>query len=87
MFRKAVEKIDRCLQQSVIILLRIYQRCISPFLGNHCRFYPSCSEYARESFQRFGFLHGSWLTFLRLCRCHPFCQGGNDPVPELKQKK
>ncbi|MCP5169463.1 MAG: membrane protein insertion efficiency factor YidD [Hahellaceae bacterium] len=64
-----------------VFLLKAYQYCISPLLGNNCRFYPSCSSYAITAIDRFGFLKGSFLALRRLLRCHPFAQGGLDPVP------
>ena len=66
----------------LIALIRIYQWLISPWLGNHCRFYPSCSEYAREAIERHGAVRGSWLAIRRLLRCHPWHPGGVDPVLE-----
>ena len=63
------------------LLIRIYQLCVSPLLGPACRFYPSCSQYALESIQRFGFSPGHWLALRRLGRCHPWHPGGFDPVP------
>jgi putative membrane protein insertion efficiency factor len=65
----------------ITALIRLYQRTLSPLLGPKCRFYPSCSNYALEAVQRFGILHGSWLTLRRLGRCHPWHPGGIDPVP------
>ena len=67
----------------VLFLLRGYKRWISPLLGQRCRYYPSCSQYTAQAVDRFGTLHGSWLGVKRICRCHPFCEGGFDPVPEL----
>jgi len=65
----------------VILLLRGYKRYISPLLGQNCRFYPSCSEYAMEAIRRHGHLEGGLLAARRLSRCHPLNEGGHDPVP------
>jgi len=62
-------------------IIGCYQRFISPLLGNNCRFYPSCSSYAREAVARHGVLRGVWLSAGRVCRCHPLHPGGVDPVP------
>jgi putative membrane protein insertion efficiency factor len=62
-------------------LIGAYQRYVSPLLGPRCRFYPSCSAYAREAIARYGLLRGAWLSLCRLARCHPFSAGGLDPVP------
>ncbi len=59
-----------------------YQREISPRRGPCCRFYPTCSEYARIAVERYGALRGSWLAARRLARCTPLNKGGYDPVPE-----
>ena len=67
----------------LIIILRLYKALISPFLGSRCRFYPSCSDYAREAIDRYGALRGGWLAIKRLGRCHPWCNSGIDPVPDL----
>ncbi len=66
-----------------ILILRGYQLVVSPFLGNRCRFYPSCSEYMIIAVRRFGVFKGTMMGFKRLGRCHPLCEGGFDPVPEL----
>lgn len=63
-----------------LILLRFYKSAISPYLGNNCRFTPTCSEYAMEAIQRYGACKGSWMALKRLLRCNPFCKGGYDPV-------
>ena len=62
-------------------LIRGYQLAISPFLGPRCRFYPSCSHYAIEAIETHGSLRGTWLTIKRISRCHPWHEGGFDPVP------
>ena len=66
----------------LLLLLAIYRRLISPLLGPRCRYVPTCSSYAVEAVQRHGALRGSWLTLKRLLRCHPFAEGGYDPVPD-----
>ena len=66
----------------LLLLLRAYKLGISPFLGQNCRFYPSCSEYAAEAIREFGALKGGALATRRLCKCHPWHPGGLDPVPE-----
>ncbi len=63
-------------------IIRAYQLVLSPVLGANCRFHPSCSEYAREAIESHGAARGSWLSLKRLGRCHPFNQGGSDPVPD-----
>lgn len=68
-----------------IVLLKGYQRIIAPIfisLGVRCRFEPSCSHYTMEAVQKHGSLLGATLGTYRLLRCHPFCRGGHDPVPE-----
>ena len=67
--------------RGMLLLIRGYQRVISPALPASCRFYPSCSQYAIEAITRHGALKGSWLAARRLARCHPFHPGGVDPVP------
>ena len=64
----------------VIGVLRLYRRWVSPLLPAACRFYPSCSCYAIESFEKYGVGRGALLTLLRLAKCHPFHPGGYDPV-------
>jgi putative membrane protein insertion efficiency factor len=68
----------------VVVLLRLYQRGISPAFGPRCRYYPSCSEYAVQAVQRFGILRGLLLAAWRLLRCNPWSRGGYDPVDEQR---
>jgi len=69
------------MQRLLIGLLRGYQCLISPLLGNHCRFYPTCSHYAIEAIETHGAVRGTGLALGRLLRCHPWHAGGYDPVP------
>lgn len=69
---------------SLIGLLTIYRYVISPWLGNHCRFYPTCSAYAQAAIREFGALKGIILTLWRLLRCHPGHPGGYDPIVHKK---
>jgi len=69
-------------RRALIGLVRAYQYLVSPFLGVHCRFYPSCASYAHEAIDRHGSLRGGWLALRRILRCHPFSPGGYDPVPD-----
>jgi len=65
----------------LLLLLRSYQYAVRPLLGANCRFYPSCSDYAKESIERHGALRGLWLSVRRVAKCHPYHPGGFDPVP------
>jgi putative membrane protein insertion efficiency factor len=68
------------MQWLVVALLRAYKTFLSPLLPSACRFYPTCSEYMREAVERYGAVRGVWLGLRRLLRCHPFHEGGFDPV-------
>lgn len=70
----------------LMLVVRAYQVCLSPFLGQNCRFYPSCSNYALEAIGRHGALKGGMLAARRLCKCHPWHPGGVDPVPQQPDK-
>lgn len=74
--------LNRALAAPLILLIRLYQRFISPFRPPTCRFYPSCSAYAVTSLSRFGPVKGGWLALRRLGRCHPWTPGGVDEVPQ-----
>jgi len=71
----------RLIQHALLALITVYRYALSPFLGQRCRFHPSCSAYAAEALRKYGALRGSWLAAKRVCRCHPFHPGGHDPVP------
>jgi putative membrane protein insertion efficiency factor len=62
-------------------LIRAYQLLLGPWWGGRCRFTPTCSEYAIEAIEAHWSLRGTWLASRRLARCHPWCEGGFDPVP------
>ncbi len=70
----------------MLVPLRLYRRWVSPALGQHCRFAPSCSAYAVEALQRHGAVRGLWLATRRLVRCHPWNPGGHDPVPTAPRR-
>lgn len=73
--------VGRVLAAPLVLLVRLYQRLISPMRPATCRFYPSCSQYAVTALTRFGPVRGSWLAARRIGRCNPWNPGGVDPVP------
>ncbi len=79
---KSLSFAARLPQRGLIMLVRAYRLLLKPWIGNACRFEPTCSAYALEALQRHGALRGSTLTTARLLRCHPWCAGGCDPVPD-----
>jgi putative membrane protein insertion efficiency factor len=70
------------MQTIVVAVLRAYKLVISPLLPSACRFAPTCSEYMLDAVKMHGVARGIWLGVKRLGRCHPFCDGGYDPVPQ-----
>lgn len=69
------------LRRLALLPVYVYRYCISPVLPPSCRYYPTCSAYAVEAVMVHGILRGGWLTLCRLARCHPWAEGGVDPVP------
>ena len=74
--------LGRLPRQTLMAAVRGYRYLLKPWLGNACRFEPSCSAYALQALQRHGALRGTALTGWRILRCQPWCDGGCDPVPE-----
>jgi len=81
-FSNVVDLAKNTVQTLFLLIIRGYQLLISPYLGNHCRYHPSCSCYADTAIRRFGPLKGGIMSVKRLSRCHPFHDGGYDPVPQ-----
>jgi putative membrane protein insertion efficiency factor len=75
------------MQKILIGFIKVYRMVLSPFIGQHCRFTPTCSEYAIQAIDEHGTFRGSWLAVRRLSRCHPFHTGGWDPVPQKENTK
>jgi uncharacterized protein len=69
-------------ERLLLRLIGAYQYLLSPWVGNGCRYWPTCSEYAREAIERYGAGRGAYLAACRLGRCHPYGRGGVDPVPD-----
>ena len=70
----------------LIALVKGYRLLLSPWLGSNCRFTPTCSAYSLQALEAHGAAAGSYLTLRRLARCHPWCAGGHDPVPEASAR-
>ncbi len=69
------------MRKILILLIKAYQTIFSPYVGGQCRFYPTCSCYAHDAITHHGVLRGVWLSVKRIGRCHPWHEGGIDPVP------
>lgn len=74
------------MKKIILLLIKLYQKYISIFLGKNCRFYPTCSAYTYEAIEKFGIIKGIFLGIKRIIKCHPFHSGGYDPVPEKRDK-
>lgn len=70
----------------ILFLIKIYQKFISPLFPGKCRFYPTCSNYAYQAIQEYGSIRGLYLGIKRILKCHPFNDGGYDPVPKKNEK-
>ena len=68
------------LKKIALFFIWLYQKAISPYLGQNCRYFPTCSCYAKEAIQKYGVYKGSLIALKRILRCHPFHEGGFDPV-------
>ena len=82
-----VRSLGRLLALPMLGLVWLYRLAISPWLGNNCRYAPSCSEYAMDALRIHGAFHGSWLAAKRIGRCHPWGGSGYDPVPEKQEDR
>ena len=70
------------MRQILIALIKLYRYALSPYLAPSCRYTPTCSSYAIEAVERYGLFRGSWMALRRISRCHPWHEGGYDPVPD-----
>ena len=70
------------IKAALILVVKAYRLLLSPWLGSACRFEPTCSAYSIGALEQHGAARGSYLTVKRLARCHPWCEGGHDPVPQ-----
>jgi putative membrane protein insertion efficiency factor len=77
-----IKALGTLLAWPLLMLVWLYRLAISPWLGNNCRFEPSCSQYALEALREHGAFRGTWLTARRIARCHPWGGSGYDPVPK-----
>ena len=70
------------IKAALILVVKAYRLLLSPWLGSACRFEPTCSVFSIAALEQHGAARGSYLTLKRLARCHPWCEGGHDPVPQ-----
>jgi uncharacterized protein len=80
--RKVSSRSPLVVTSMLVVLVRAYQRLVSPLFPASCRYTPSCSEYAAQALAQHGLVRGTWLSVRRLLRCNPWSHGGEDPVPE-----
>ncbi|MBO5477817.1 MAG: membrane protein insertion efficiency factor YidD [Clostridia bacterium] len=73
-----IQKIIKFPRKIVISLIKFYQLCISPRIGSHCKYYPTCSEYTKQAVDKYGIIKGSLLGIIRILKCNPFSKGGVD---------
>ena len=76
--KRIITKIMLLPRKGVVKLIRLYQLCISPCIGRHCKYYPTCSEYTRQAVDKYGIIKGSLLGIKRILKCNPFSKGGVD---------
>ncbi len=79
--------VARALVLPCVLLIRLYQVTLSPFIGRQCRFHPTCSHYGIEAYRRHGVVGGTYLTARRILRCQPFGPAGPDPVPARRNRE
>lgn len=79
---RIIRFVSNIFKKLLILLVKFYRVCISPYKGNiHCRYIPTCSQYALEALEKYGPIKGTYLSIKRILRCNPFSKGGYDPVP------
>ena len=74
------------MKKILILLIKLYQKFISPMFPAKCRFYPTCSQYTLEAIKEYGAIKGTYLGIKRILKCHPFHEGGYDPIPKRENK-
>ena len=79
--KRTCQRMSRMLQDLLLLLIRFYQKAMSPMLGANCKYRPTCSAYTYEAIQKYGPIKGTWMGMKRIARCRPGVPGGYDPVP------